>query len=211
MTETSGIQKCNVEPTAKNHCGNCANTACDWYAERETLSRINEHGDNHFSMRLATEMTGCRCHISPPGLCPQGTVIHVGSDEEQMYLIREGELLEIADHFKRGNNPIIAKRMGAIISTISDRPHTSAPAPARDMVPKEWTCPYAILCRNCKSSELADAAAKAAREQDQKRWQKLEDYIDANSPWVQGTDDRVTDARKLIAEVRSLRSLREGR
>jgi len=46
--------------TAKNHCGNCGRKTCDWYPERETMSRINQHGDNHFSMRLATEMTGCR-------------------------------------------------------------------------------------------------------------------------------------------------------
>jgi len=54
-------QKCNDAPTSPCHCGNCGNTECDWYEQREDISRVNDRGVDHFSMRLATEMTGCRC------------------------------------------------------------------------------------------------------------------------------------------------------
>ena len=35
---------------------------------------------------------------------------------------------------------------------------------------------------------------------------KIDDYINTHAPWLAGTDDRVVDARKLIAFTRSLRS-----
>jgi hypothetical protein len=58
-------RKCNDSPTSQRHCGKCGNTECDWYKQREQVSRINSmvnrENVDHFSMRLATEMTGCRC------------------------------------------------------------------------------------------------------------------------------------------------------
>lgn len=66
MTTPARQPQCNIKPTAQNHCGNCQNTECDWYNQREIMSRINQHGEDHFSMRLATEMSGCRCHTSAP-------------------------------------------------------------------------------------------------------------------------------------------------
>jgi hypothetical protein len=42
-------------------------------------------------------------------------------EPDEYYLIRIGELMEITDHFKRQSNPLIAKRMGGIISDISSR------------------------------------------------------------------------------------------
>jgi hypothetical protein len=58
-------QQCNIAPISPRNCGKCGNTECDWHEQREQLSRMNrmvnrEYVD-HFSMRLATEMTGCRC------------------------------------------------------------------------------------------------------------------------------------------------------
>jgi len=55
-----------IEVTSKFHCGTCDNQDCDWWKERDQISRINTMVNreyvNHFSMRLATEMSGCRCH-----------------------------------------------------------------------------------------------------------------------------------------------------
>ena len=41
---------------------------------------------------------------------------------QKEYRITEGELMEIFSHFKHHPNPLIAKRMGGIISSISSRP-----------------------------------------------------------------------------------------
>lgn len=45
-----------------HNCGTCNNETCQWYSQRDQLSRINtminrEYVD-HFSMRVATEMAG---------------------------------------------------------------------------------------------------------------------------------------------------------
>jgi hypothetical protein len=95
--------------------------------------------------------------------------------------------------------------------------HTNAPGPEYKFTCWKGDCKLHDDCIHSYGQEYppcvdacAMQAAKAAREQDQKQWQKLEDYINANSPWLPGTDDRVTDARKLIAEVRSLRHQQEA-
>ena len=87
-------------------------------------------------------------------------------------------------------------------------PHTSAPAPEPNLNQK--MAKQLREASHMYRQGLKAEAAKAAREQGQKQWQKLEDYINANSPWMPGTDDRVTDARKLIAKVRSLRHQQEA-
>ena len=68
---------------------------------------------------------GCPANGDWPGSshCPSDT--RTSSDllpQQKEYRITEGELMEIFDHFKRQPNPLIAKRMGGIISNISSRP-----------------------------------------------------------------------------------------
>jgi len=102
----------------------------------------------------------------------------------------------------------------SLIDIVGCASHSAAHTPATPAKEPDYegdcdTCRFVKECTPlylppCYNGD-AIRAAKAEREQDQKQWQKLEDYIDANSPWIPGTDDRVTDARKLIAEVRSLR------
>ena len=113
-------------------------------------------------------------------------------------------------------NPVFRENIVCLLNEhdvadkVRSRTHThAAPATEPDYEGDCDTCRFVKECTPlylppCYNGD-AIRAAKAEREQDQKQWQKLEDYIDANSPWIPGTDDRVTDARKLIAEVRSLR------
>jgi len=56
------------------------------------------------------------------------------------------------------------------------------------------------------AQQLKEHDATIARKAREEFAQKIEDYIDKHSPWEPGTDNRITDARALIAFVRSLRS-----
>jgi hypothetical protein len=49
--------------------------------------------------------------------------------QQEYYLVSTEELNELALYFREHKYPHIAKAGGAIISAISDRPHTSPPAP----------------------------------------------------------------------------------
>ena len=122
-----------------------------------------------------------------------------------------------------GDLSAVDKELQILVTEIHDgrydATHTNAPVPEPEYKFTCWKgdCKLHDDCIHSYGQEYppcvdacAMQAAKAERERDQKQWQKLEDYINANSPWLPGTDDRVTDARKLIAEVRSLRHQQEA-
>jgi len=59
-----------------------------------------------------------------------------------------------------------------------------------------------FICEECFYGQTSEAAAKAREDV----LNKIENYVGNNAPWMSGTDDRITDARKLVAFIRSLRT-----
>jgi hypothetical protein len=123
-----------------------------------------------------------------------------------MYLIRQGELIEIADHFKRQSNPLIAKRMGGIISNISDRPH----APAPEQKPGCYiTCPFDDLCANDieKIQAIEAEAARAATLAENKR---VLDEFTWMRPLCFGKHEAICDTRcAWVVRQHCVNSLRQ--
>jgi hypothetical protein len=87
------------------------------------------HGGNHNDTMCVVEQ---KTSATPtPARQPQ----------QEYYLVSTEELNELALYFREHKYPHIAKAGGAIISAISDRPHTSPPAPEPDH--------KAPICENC--------------------------------------------------------------
>lgn len=77
---------------------------------------------------------------------------------------------------------------------------TAAVAAAREQWEKEhiiWMTP---------EEEEKRIRADAAKQERERVLDELEGYVNKNAPWLRGTDDRVTDARKLVAKIRQLRA-----
>lgn len=143
---------------------------------------------------------------------------------EKHYIITRAGLEEFYDALALVNGKAYADKVWDLVERDTEhhsRPHNSGTSLPLCDPSKEYgvpTHPASETCKQCKARTCCviwdcplrnDIAAHARADERKRVLDKIENHICNNSPWVPGTDERVTDARKMIAFARSLRTPKE--